>query len=212
MKKIVKDTFGLLLVLGVVISAGAIVMGGIGVLSARKAASGADAIVRVSFSGYEDLFAEPYEYYAIEEDRSTEIAERLLPPGIRAEAASVDIGSDEDTDYWHVSVVGSDDELYAAADGRRDSTLGEGLYLTWSVWTEKSADPSGEDVDLFEKMSEYLNGRADGGPVSFMVMKHGGRYLVNDIHGGALYTVKDGVPVKAMDTPRYGSFSYYWFS
>ncbi len=212
MKKVIKDAFGMLLVLGGVLLAGALVMGLAGRLYARAAASGADAIVRISFEGYEDLFSEPYKYYAVKGGRATELSERQLPGAVREEAASADMYSDEDADYWNVSVVNGGDELYLTADGKRDSGLGEGLYLTWSVRTENSEDPSEEDLAFFEDMAEYLSGGTAGaGYVGFMAIKHGDIYLVDDIRGGALYIVRRGAPVKAMEVPRYGSFSYCWF-
>ena len=186
-----------------------------------EAIEDADYIVQVSFTGLENMFNSTPEYYAIVGNAAEKVSLQMLPEDIQEEAENASIYDDTESDYWLVNLETHEDSESVSKDGWRESTLGKGMYTTWRNWTNSTSDPTAEDLDVFDRINNYLynldpdgwvwESGTDRGLVSYMAIKHDGNYLIEIERDGLYVPNSEGGLDKIMDCPEKGDISYYWF-
>lgn len=186
--------------------------------TARKA----DYFVRIAYTGVENMFHDRYEYYAIVEDRSVLIPEKYVPDNILYSYVGT-LYDDTQSDYWYVQLVECDREYPYKGDGYEKSTLGDGMYLTWSRWTKNTQDPEEKELEIFRSTAEFFqnsspdswvweDGKGNRGLKAFMLVRNNGRYLIVDEKKHYLYKLDpNGNLSKIMVCPDRGDYNYFWF-
>lgn len=185
-------------------------------------AKNADLFVRFDFTGIENMFHTKYEYYAVAGNKSAKIPKRYVPDGILNSYVGT-IYDDSSSDYWYVELAKIKEDYPYKGDWYEKSTLGDGMYLMWSNWTNETHNPEEKEIEIFRSTADFLHnnnpdswvwedGGGNRGLKAFMLIRNSGRYLVIDEKENCLYKLDENHKLlKIMKPPRGGDFNYYWF-
>lgn len=181
-------------------------------------------IIRVRYPGKEKGEKREYEFYAFGNGESSyavkQISEGNLPEKIKDKAKRIERYMDTDSDYWLVQLMQFGDTERVRRSMWKETGLAEDIFLTWINWTECTENPSDEDVELFHKAAESFyrkdpegwvwRRKKDIGLVSFLVIKNGDDFLIENDAGNTLYRMEEE-PVEMFVCPYGGVIDYCWF-
>ena len=189
----------------------------------------ADCVVRVSFTGLNNLFHVPYEYYAIRGGDAVRIPQCVAvfaAPG----AVSGSKYEDEETVWWYAALIYMprkemfDESIYVGLKYPWISTdFSESHRVYYHRWSGAKRMPDDAQVVVIRQAAHYFHDgdKSDwSGMVtatgertltSFMFISNGDRLLVQ--HGGkcVYQPLADGTYQLLMECPKGGQFDYYWF-
>ncbi len=182
---------------------------------------GADCVTRVSFTGLDNMFHIPYEYYALNECGAVRIPGFLAKAALGAEAEERTIYDDTETAYWFATLQYGKDELTSDSEPHLDTSFGPGYWLVYDNWTCSTPAPREEDIAFMLRAAESLHngdlenwvwqGGGATGLTSFMVIRNGEQYLLIENDRRLLLPLEDGSFRKMMDCPEGGHFDCWFF-
>lgn len=191
------------------------------ILRVMLALWGADCVVRVSFTGLDNMFHVPYEYYALDDRRAVRVPGFLAQTVLGTNAEKQTIHDDTDTAYWFVTLQYGKDELTSDSKPHLDTSFGPGYWLVYENWTRSTPEPGDEDLALMLQAVESLhNGDLEnwvwqgGGAIgltSFMVIHNGDQYLLVENDQRLLVSLEDNGFQEIMVCPEGGSFDCWFF-
>lgn len=207
--------YPLLLIVALLLAAAALL------LRCLLALWGAGCVVRVSFTGLDNMFHIPYEYYALNDHGAVRIPGFLVKAALGANAEERTIYDDTETAYWFAALQYGKDELTSDSKPHLDTSFGPGYWLIYDNWTRSTPAPGGEDLALMLRAAEALHDgdlgnwvwRGGGaiGLTSFMVIRSGDQYLLEEREQRLLLPLEDGSFRKMMDCPEGGRFDCWFF-
>ncbi len=182
---------------------------------------GADCVVRVSFTGLENLFHTPYTCYALDGRGAVRVPDFLAGAVLGTDVEAGSIYDDTDTAYWFAQLQYGKDELTAGQKPYLETPFGPDYWLTYDSWTSRTPPPGEEDLALMRRAAEALHdgdlekwrwkGGGAVGLTSFLVVRHGDvRLLVQDDRR-LLRAEADGSFQLLMDCPEGGQFDCWFF-
>ncbi len=182
---------------------------------------GADCVTRVSFTGLDNLFHIPYEYYALNERGAVRIPGFLAKAALGADAEERTIYDDTETSYWFATLQYGKDVLTSDSWPHLDTSFGSGYWLIYDNWTRSTPAPGEDDIALMLRAAESLHdgdlenwvwqGGGATGLTSFMVIRNGDQYLLMENDKRLLLPLEDGSFRKMMDRPEGGHFDCWFF-
>lgn len=182
---------------------------------------GADCVVRVSFTGRDNMFHVPYEYYALDERGAVRIPGFLAKAVLGADAEEKTIYDDMDTACWYAALQYGKDETTSDGQAYLETSFGPDCWLTYDQWTRSTPAPEDEDLAIMLRAAETLHdgdlnnwvwqGGGVTGLISFMVIRSGDQYLLEKDDRQLLLPLKDGSFRKVMDCPEGGHFDCWFF-
>lgn len=181
-----------------------------------------ECVVRVSFTGVNNMFHVPYEYYAIHGTAVVRIpgwlARLACPP-----AVSDSIYDDMDTSHWYGELIYAQEHSRFSDDyySYEETDFGEDYRLKYSNWTSNTDNPEDEDVEIMRRAAQTLHSGdiedwtsyGDGitGLTWFRFVRHGEQFLAAR-EGKFLYlAMEDGTFHMLMECPQNGQFDYFYF-
>ncbi len=184
------------------------------------AAWGADCVVRVSFTGLENMFHAPYEYYALGDRGAVRVPVFLAKAILGADAEERSIYDDTGTAYWVAGLQYGRDESLSDGMTYLDTSFGPGYWLTYDSWTSNTPAPGEEDIALMLRAARAFHsgdlkkwtwkGGGATGLTDFMIIRSGDRYLLEE-NGRLLRPLEDGGFRSIMDCPERGHFDCWFF-
>lgn len=175
---------------------------------------GANCVVRVSFTGLDNMFHIPYEYYALDDRGAVRVPGFLAKAVLGADIEERSSSDDTETAYWFATLRYTEDELTLDRMSHLSTSFGPGYWLVYRNWTNNTPAPEEEDLALMLRAAEsFYDGQGDGATAltSFMVMRNGNQYLLEERDRRLLLPLKDGGFREIMDCPEGGYFDYYFF-
>jgi len=189
----------------------------------------ADCVVRVSFTGLNNIFHIPFEYYAV---RGGDAAR--VPGWVMLFAGSDAItGSkydDEVTTQWFVELIYMPRvELFDSGEflGRHYSWLptdfSESHRVYYHRWAGPKRNPDDETLAVMRQAAQTLhsgsrntwssmvNATGERTLTWFIFVSNGDSLLVQHREGGLYLPMEDGTFQLLMECPQGGQFDYYWF-
>lgn len=109
---------------------------------------GANCVVRVSFTGLDNMFHIPYEYYALNDRRAVQIPGFLAKAALGADTEERTIYDDTETSYWFATLQYGKGELTSDSKPYLNTALGPGYWLVYDNWTRSTPAPGEEDLAL----------------------------------------------------------------
>jgi len=181
---------------------------------------GADCVVRVSFTGLDNMFHIPYEYYALEDDRAVRVPGFLAKAILGADTEERTIYDDTETAYWLATLQYGKDPL-TSDKPHLETSFGPGYWLVYENWTDMTPAPGEEDIAFMGRAAENLHdgdlenwvwqGGGATGLTSFMIIRNGEQYLLIENDRRLLLPLEDGSFRKIMDCPEGGDFDCWFF-
>lgn len=181
----------------------------------------ADCVVRVSFTGLNNIFHVPYEYYALNDHGAVRVPGFLVKAVLGADAEERTIYDDTETSYWFATLQYGKDELDSDSKPHLDTSFGSGYWLVYENWTRSTPAPRDEDLTLMLRAAESLHdgdldnwvwqGGGATGLIYFTVIRNGDQYLLKVNDRQLLLPLEDGGFRKIMDCPDGGEFDYWFF-
>lgn len=181
----------------------------------------ARCVVRVSFTGLENMFHSRYEYYALEGSGAVRLPGFLVKAAMGTQAEEKMIYDDTGTAYWFVTLQYGKEELTADSKPHLETSFGPDYWLLYDGWTRSTPEPGKKELDLMLRAAEALhdgnlenwNWQGGGaiGLTSFMLIRHGDQYLVEEADEQLLRPAEDGSLEWLMDCPRNGQFDCWFF-
>lgn len=182
---------------------------------------GADCVARVSFTGLDNLFHTPYEYYALDSRGAVRVPGFLAKASLGADAEERTIYDDTETAYWFATLQYGKDELTADDRPHLETSFGPDYWLLYDNWTRSTPPPGKEDITLMLRAAETLHdgdlenwvwqGGGAIGLTSFMVIRNDDRYLLVENDNRLLLPLEDGSFREIMDCPIGGNFDCWFF-
>lgn len=182
---------------------------------------GADCVVRVSFTGLENMFHTRYTYYALDDRGAVRVPDFLAGAVLGTDVEAESRYDDTETSYWLAQLQYGKDEL---TDGRKphlETSFGPDYWLTYDSWTNSTPPPGEEDLALMRRAAETLHdgdlekwiwrGGGAVGLTSFLVVRHGDIYLLVQDDRRLLRAGADGSFRLLMDRPEGGCFDCWFF-
>lgn len=180
-----------------------------------------DCVVRVSFTGVENMLHIPYEYYAMDDRGVVRVPGFLAKAVLGADAEERSIYDDTETAYWFVTLQYGKDELTSDSQTHLDTSFGEGYWLVYDNWTRNTPEPGEEDIAFMLRAAESLHdgdlenfvwqGGGAIGLTAFMVIRNGDQYLLEVNDRQLLLPLEYGGFRKMMDCPEGGHFDCWFF-
>lgn len=182
---------------------------------------GADCVVRVSFTGLDNMFHTPYEYYALNNRGAIRVPGFLAKAALGPDAEARTIYDDAETAYWFATLQYGKDELTSDSKLHLDTSFGPGYWLVYDNWIRGTPAPGEEDFALMLRAAESLHdgdldnwiwqGGGATGLTSFMVIRNRDRYLLEENGRRLLLPLEDGGFQEMMDCPEGGHFDCWFF-
>lgn len=189
----------------------------------------ADCVVRVSFTGLNNLFHVPFEYYVVRDGNSMQIP-HLLAAFAAPEVVDGDQYEDEETAWWYAELI------YMPRKEMFDESIYVGLQYPWidtdfsashriyyHRWSGAKRMPDDVQEAVMRQATHYFHDGDKSDYVSlkpatgektlasFMFISNGDRLLIQR-GGKQLYQpTSDGAFQLLMECPQGGQFDYYWF-
>ncbi len=107
-----------------------------------------DCVVRVSFTGLENMFHVPYEYYALDDHRAVRVPGFLVKAMMRTDEEERTIYDDTETACWVAGLQYGRDESLSDGMTYLDTSFGPGYWLAYDNWTSSTPAPGEEDLAL----------------------------------------------------------------
>lgn len=182
-------------------------------------------IVRVAFTGWENMFHSDYEYYAIGDNYANKVDTEKVNNYFNEDFESFDIYENTDNIYYFVQLKYSPEYKYPFQDNKEymNIPLSDKYRLFYDDWTNDGNVPTYKDKNVMRTVAMKLyDGNLDNwtsksgntlGLVSFMLIKsnkYENKYLVEN-NDTELYVFEDGNLTKIMNVPEDGHFDYYYF-
>lgn len=187
-----------------------------------------DCVVRVSFTGLNNIFHVPFEYYAIRGDDAVRIPGWLVLL-MNPEAAAGSKYDDQETTQWFAQMI------YMPRAEMFEESIYVGLGYPWidtdfstahRIYYHRWSGPSRvPDEQALAVMRRAFHDFHDGDPsddvslttatgektlLSLMFVTDGSKLVVQ--RGRKLYLpMEDGSFLEVMECDKYGQFDYYWF-
>lgn len=181
----------------------------------------ADCVVRVSFTGLDNMFHIPYEYYALNDRRAVRVPGFLAEAALGADTDERTIYDDTETAYWFATLQYGKDELTSDSKPHLGTSFGTDYWLVYENWTRSTPAPGEEDIALMLRAAESLHngdlenwvwqGGGATGLTSFMVIRNGDQYLLEENGQRLLLPLENGSFRKMMDCPKGGHFDCWFF-
>lgn len=181
---------------------------------------GVNCVVRVSFTGLDNMFHVPYEYYALDEHGAIRLPGFLVKTTLGADAEERSIYDDSETAYWFATLQYGKDVTYGNQP-YLDTSFGPNYWLLYDNWTRDTSEPGPEDIALMLRAAEsFHNGNLEnwvwqgGGAIglaSFMVIRNGDQYLLVENDNRLLMPLENSGFQKIMDCPEGGHFDCWFF-
>lgn len=187
----------------------------------------ADCIVRVSYTGFNALFREPYAYYAVCGDNAVCISPWVLEQ-IAPEAISRSVYNDVSSTQWFAHLYYAHRVPYFQAKeflDRNDPWLptkfGENYRVYYDHWHGAERLPDEREQQVLVGAAETLHSgdindwSSAGGPargLTWYILVSNGEKQLLQLKEEALYLpMEDGTFRHIMDCPEGGQFDYFWF-
>lgn len=187
-----------------------------------------DCIVRVSFTGWNNMFHVPYEYYAI---HGTEV---VRIPGLFMQLACPNAVSNshyDETDAasrWLTELLYTEDPAVydtftGAASPWTSSEYGENYRVYYNSWNGNGIAPGEDAIELMRRAAHtFHNGDPDVfsmisslegyRTLTWFVVNQCGDMTLLEHEGESLYlSMGDGTFQLLMECPDYGDFDYFYF-
>lgn len=182
-------------------------------------------LIRVSFTGLENMFHAPYEYYAVLGDCSLKIPKIMVKAWKPEWLEDGSIYEDEDKSYYFVQLQYTENdrplfqsETYCMVPGR------EHYLISYRKWTRNSKEITGEHMEWFLNAADQLYdysttvgwdtmrwGSGDNfGMLSFMMITDGKKTLVIQ-DDEIVYKYQNGKLRRIMKVPEKGQVDYCIF-
>ena len=182
---------------------------------------GAGCVVRVSFIGLDNMFHIPCEYYALNDRGAIRVPGFLAKAVLGTDAEERTIYDDTETAYWFATLQYGKDDLTSDSKPHLDTSFGPGYWLVYDNWTRSTPAPGEEDIALMLRAAEFLHdgdldnwawqGGGATGLTSFMAIRNGNQYLLEENEQRLLLPLEDGGFQKMMDCPKGGHFDCWFF-
>ena len=192
-------------------------------------AKNADYIVRISFTGVENLFHDRYEYYSINGNKATNVSQYMKKFVDKEKLESIDIYKDEETKYLFLEVdyTPQDDEngYYntRAVNNKYlsdwiDTKLGNQYRVMIDNWTNSTGAPDADNIAAANLAIQELGNHDideyyrthEIGNISFLLIHNKDRYLIEFYD--TLYEIKGNSLIEIMECPERGNFDYWYFT
>lgn len=181
----------------------------------------ADCVARVSFTGLDNMFHIPYEYYALDSRGAARVPGFLAKAVLGADAEERTIYDDTETAYWFATLQYGKDELTSNSKPHLETAFGPDYWLVYDNWTRSTPPPGEEDLALMLRAAETLHdgdlenwvwqGGGAIGLASFMIIRSGDQYLLVENDSRLFSALEDGSLRKLMDCPKGGNFDCWFF-
>lgn len=186
----------------------------------------ADYIIRISYTGLENLFHDKYEYYAISNNKATNISSYIKEHS-DYDIESYDKYKDTDTNYWFIRAISQGPELdriYSNIElNSRDVVYdidGCTFKVVCSTLTRNTRKMSDTEENIFKpiiksNMDQITDNQFEiAGIESFEVVNKEGTdtYIICD-STDTLYSITNNgeLKIEIMRVPENGDFDYiYW--
>lgn len=182
---------------------------------------GADCVVRASFTGLDNMFHIPYEYYALNDRGAVRVPGFLVKATLGTNAEERTIYDDTETAYWFATLQYGKDELTSDSKPHLATSFGLDYWLVYDNWTRSTPAPGEEDLALMLRAVESLHdgdlenwiwqGGGATGLTSFMVIRNKDQYLLEENGRRLLLPLEGGSFRKMMDCPEGGQFDCWFF-
>lgn len=185
------------------------------------ACSHAICVARVSFTGFENMFHIPYEYYAVTKHYSIRVPEAMVKLAFGNAPVQQYFEDDEDTACWLVSLDYAEDSNLFVEGDYVETSFGEGYRLYYQAWnTWRNREPGAEDLLLMQQIIETLHSGdlndwisqwgGVTGLTNFILFRNGDQYLLktDDLY---IPFDKDGEHRKILKFPEGGDYDYFYF-
>ena len=182
---------------------------------------GADCVMRVSFTGLDNMFHTRYEYYALDDHGAVRIPGFLVKADLGKDAEERTIYDNDGTAYWFVILQFGKDELTADSKPHLVTSFGPDYWLVYDNWTRSTPAPGDDDLAFMLRAAEALHdgdlenrvweGGGAVGLASFMVIRSGNQYLLIENDQRLLLPLEDGSLRELMDCPKGGHFDCWFF-
>lgn len=188
----------------------------------------ADCVVRVSFTGLNNIFHIPFEYYAVR-DTDTVRVPYIVAVLAAPEAVTSSEYEDEETAWWYGEMIFMprkemfDESIYVGLQYPWiDTDFSESHRIYYHRWSGAKRMPDDGQAAVMRQAfhyfhdgdsSDYVSLKPATGEktlASFMFVSNGENLLVE--HGRKLYMpMDDGTFQLIMECGKTGRFDYYWF-
>lgn len=189
----------------------------------------ADCVVRVSYTGFNGILHEPYEYYAVSGNDAVKVSEWVLQMAA-PEAISGNKYKDQKTTQWITELIYmprvdafESKEFLQRNNPWLPTDFGENYRVYYHRWGGAERMPDEAEQALMVRAAETLHsgdiedwssmGAALGerGLTWFIVASNGEQVMLQH-REERLYRIRDDGSLEAvMDCPQGGQFDYYWF-
>ena len=191
----------------------------------------ATVVIRYSFTGLENMFHAPYEYYAVAGPFHAKVSKAMVETWYPDCDMEKSIYDDEENQYYFVQLQYSRDGRPKYDEDTISLPYDREYVLTYNKWVRKSKDMSEKAqqtaLQAIEQLYDFDKGFSKDqedpwiwnsgnyyGLESFILITHGDaedRCVLNTSAEDAIYTFDDGHLVKIMKVPNEGSWDYAYF-
>jgi hypothetical protein len=185
----------------------------------------ADCVVRVSFTGLNNIFHVPFEYYVVRDGDAVRIPRWVAVFGA-PEIISGSKYEDEHTAQWFTRLSYwkryGIDPLLDRSGSWLPTEFGEKYRIYYENWGGPKIDAGSDVQAVMQQAAQYFHdgdinkmssfgSTGERGLTWFIVVSNGERILVQHQEDALYLPVEDGTFRLLMECPKGGRFDYFWF-
>lgn len=176
-------------------------------------------VARVAYTGLQNMFHVPYEYYALTPAGSVRVLSPLVRLVYGGEAMEKGVFDDPSTQCWYAELVESPTGEGIGLDGPSlPTSFGADTRLYYQPWTRESREPGAEELAALSAWAEKTHREVAGWTwqgegntcyLAFLLYRHGDRLVLE--FEKDLYWVQDEDFRLLMTQPKRGHLEYLYF-